>query len=145
MGNIESCCAYGAPPRVDNHRTPKLKPGGAYNRSRANGHYAHQQLRNDFDGVSPDPGGLKGGPPRSEESCGNLQHISEREPDDWEEDPSLHPTRETLFMEKTKKSIQSKKILNVKVFCERSRECKRWEKEGNLWKKRVQIFKHHLD
>ena len=34
--------------------------------------------------------------------------ISEREPDDWEQDPSLHPTRETLFMEKTKKSIQSK-------------------------------------
>merc|ERR1712086_1244396 len=44
------------------------------------------------------------GPPRSEESCGNLQHISEREPDDWEQDPSLHPTRETLFMEKIKKS-----------------------------------------
>merc|ERR1712038_890766 len=45
------------------------------------------------------------GPTRSEESCGNLQHISEREPDDWEEDPSLHPTRETLFMEKSKQAI----------------------------------------
>ena len=43
-----------------------------------------------------------------EESISNLQHISEREPDDWEEDPSLHPTTETLFMEKSKESIQSK-------------------------------------
>ena len=111
--------------------------------------FLFQQLRNEYDGISPDPGGTNrgfpgtSGPPRSEESCGNLQHISgdlektnyytsfnleiiqilsykkciliynfflisEREPDDWEQDPSLHPTRETLFMEKTKKSIQSK-------------------------------------
>jgi hypothetical protein len=41
------------------------------------------------------------------ESSGNLQHISEREPDDWEEDPSLHPTTETMFMEKSKQSIRS--------------------------------------
>ena len=31
------------------------------------------------------------------ESCGNLQHISEREPDDWEEDLSLHPTHVGRF------------------------------------------------
>jgi len=37
---------------------------------------------------------------------GNLQHISEREPDDWEDDPSLHPTTETMFMEKSKQSIR---------------------------------------
>ena len=45
MGNVESCCAYGASPRSD--RTPKLKPGGAYRGSnnRSNGHYAHQQVR----------------------------------------------------------------------------------------------------
>ena len=70
-------------------------------------------------GISSHPGqgGLytSGGPGsnnshqvRHEESIGNLQHISEREPDDWEEDPSLHPTTETLFMEKSKQSIQSK-------------------------------------
>jgi hypothetical protein len=41
-----------------------------------------------------------------DESMGNLQHISEREPDDWEEDPSLHPTTETIFMEKSKQSIK---------------------------------------
>ena len=34
-----------------------------------------------------------GEPPRQSESCAELQHISEREPDDWEEDPSLHPTQ----------------------------------------------------
>jgi len=31
----------------------------------------------------------------------------QKENHDWEQDPSLHPTRETLFMEKTKKSIQN--------------------------------------
>jgi hypothetical protein len=45
--------------------------------------------------------------PKPEEGAGNLQHISEREPDDWETDPSLHPTTGTLFMEKSKQSIQS--------------------------------------
>ena len=45
---------------------------------------------------------------RDAPSVGNLQHISEREPDDWEEDPSLHPTTETMFMEKSKQAIQSK-------------------------------------
>jgi hypothetical protein len=54
------------------------------------------------------PGSNNSHPVRHEESIGNLQHISEREPDDWEEDPSLHPTTETLFMEKSKQSIQSK-------------------------------------
>ena len=74
MGNVESCCTYGASPRPD--RTPKLKPGGAYRgtSSRANGHYHHQQFRNEFDGISPDPNGTdpRNGPSRSEESCGNF-------------------------------------------------------------------------
>ena len=30
---------------------------------------------------------------------------SEREPDDWEDDPSLHPTHTTMFMEKSKQAI----------------------------------------
>jgi len=58
--------------------------------------------------TSGGPGSTNGHQVRHEESIGNLQHISEREPDDWEEDPSLHPTTETLFMEKSKQSIQSK-------------------------------------
>ena len=44
---------------------------------------------------------------RVSESCGNLQHISEREPDDWDLDPSLHPTTETMFMEKSKQLRRS--------------------------------------
>ena len=32
---------------------------------------------------------------------------SEREPDDWEDDPSLHPTQTTMFMEKSKSAIQN--------------------------------------
>ena len=32
---------------------------------------------------------------------------SEREHDDWEDDPSLHPTQTTMFMEKSKSAIQN--------------------------------------
>ena len=32
-------------------------------------------------------------------------YFSEREPDDWEDDPSLHPTHTTMFMEKSKQAI----------------------------------------
>ena len=34
-----------------------------------------------------------------------LLYLSEREPDDWEDDPSLHPTHTTMFMEKSKQAI----------------------------------------
>lgn len=44
---------------------------------------------------------------KREESMATLPHISEREPDDWEDDPSLHPTTETIFMEKSKQSIRN--------------------------------------
>ncbi|XP_022191984.1 cyclin-Y [Nilaparvata lugens] len=40
--------------------------------------------------------------PEGEESIGNLQHISEREPEDWNEDPSFHPKAGTIFMERSK-------------------------------------------
>nr|CAG4644013.1 EOG090X07IC [Lepidurus arcticus] len=43
--------------------------------------------------------------PRREESAANLQHISEREPDDWQSDPSLHPTAGPIFMERSKAAI----------------------------------------
>ncbi len=121
MGNVESCCAYGSSPREN--RTPKLKTGGGYHgpNHRLNGHSYRNKSGGDYAdgsgigvGISGHPGGggghfdRGGGPLRSDESVGNLQHISEREPDDWDQDPSLHPTVETIFMEKSKKSIQSK-------------------------------------
>ncbi|KAL7287994.1 cyclin-Y-like protein 1 [Trichogramma pretiosum] len=40
-------------------------------------------------------------------SVNNLQHISEREPDDWDSDPSIHPSAATIFMERSKKSIEN--------------------------------------
>lgn len=41
-----------------------------------------------------------------EESSGNLQHISEREQDDWNTDPSVHPKVATIFLERSK--VESK-------------------------------------
>lgn len=41
-----------------------------------------------------------------EESVGNLQHISEREPDDGDTDPSVHPKVGTIFLERSK--VESK-------------------------------------
>lgn len=35
---------------------------------------------------------------------GNVQHISEREPEDWDTDPSLHPKAGTIFIERFKSS-----------------------------------------
>jgi len=43
--------------------------------------------------------------PRRAESTANLQHISEREPEDWQSDPSLHPKTETIFMERSRAAI----------------------------------------
>ena len=117
MGNLESCCAYGS-------SSSSRRDGKVSRKQRGNGH--HSSSGQGFDprveygdgvrssGVFNHPmgplggGGYNANPPRHEESIGNLQHISEREPDDWEEDPSLHPTTGTLFMEKSKQSIQSK-------------------------------------
>lgn len=45
------------------------------------------------------------GEPGREESTNNLQHISEREPEDWQADPSLHPKAETIFMERSRAAI----------------------------------------
>jgi len=129
MGNIKSCCSYGSPTSSPSRNDSKHSKDGRGKR-RTNGHYSGSiqgRARDDYageysavtSGVSSHPGqgGLytSGGQPgsnnshpvRHEESIGNLQHISEREPDDWEEDPSLHPTTETLFMEKSKQSIQN--------------------------------------
>lgn len=84
MGNKHSCCAY-ASPQV----TRKDGVGGT---SGIGG------SRNRFEEYLPE----------GEESVGNLQHISEREPEDWDADPSLHPKAGTIFMERSKASIESK-------------------------------------
>jgi len=88
MGAKHSCCAYSSP-RLDRGKKGKGKRG----REAAEADPYEQRQNN------TELGG------KVSESCGNLQHISEREPDDWEEDPSLHPTQGTMFMEKSKQSL----------------------------------------
>ncbi|KAF4518027.1 hypothetical protein B566_EDAN009260 [Ephemera danica] len=83
MGNKHSCCAYASP----------------------------QVTRKDGVGGSSGIGGSRSRfeeyLPEGEESIGNLQHISEREPEDWDADPSLHPKAGTIFMERSKASIEN--------------------------------------
>ena len=47
-----------------------------------------------------------------EEDCFNLQHISEREPEDLETDPSSHPKVGPLFMQRSRSDIKG-----MKDFC----------------------------
>ena len=75
MGAKHSCCAYSSP-RTDRSKKSKSKGRDSLEAER----YEPRQNNADLAG-------------KVSESCGNLQHISEREPDDWEEDPSLHPTQ----------------------------------------------------
>nr|CAD7255897.1 unnamed protein product [Timema shepardi] len=53
--------------------------------------------------------------PEGEESIGNLQHISEREPEDCDSDPSLHPMAGTIFMERSKASIETVELNTTSV------------------------------
>lgn len=91
MGNKSSCCAWRGSRR-------SLSDGKSWSK--------HGR---EFDGdeyPGNDPGGGHDALVR-EESGPNLQHISEREPDDVERDPSVHPSATTLFIERSKKAIQS--------------------------------------
>lgn len=45
--------------------------------------------------------------PEGEVSSNNIQHISEREPDDGDIDPSQDPIAKTIFMERSKASIEN--------------------------------------
>ena len=54
--------------------------------------------------------------PKHEESFANLQHISEREPEDWQADPSLHPKAETIFMERSRAAIHGNFLYSVCLF-----------------------------
>lgn len=90
MGNKHSCCVYSSP---RHNRGSKTRNGGRNGNVR------------DYNEDQYEP---RDATNKRDESVGNLQHISEREPDDWEEDPSLHPTTETMFMGKSRQSIQSK-------------------------------------
>lgn len=88
MGAKHSCCAYSSPRTENRNKKDKIRGRES---SRESDRYEPAQINNISQKVS--------------ESRGDLQHISEREPDDWEDDPSLHPTHTTMFMEKSKQAI----------------------------------------
>ena len=123
MGNATSCCVYTRRPGTSSSgSTPSSGHKVKKQQRRKNGHYVPTQIpggnlrvTEEYHVSSNDPtvSGSVGVAGQREESVGNLQHISEREPDDWEEDPSLHPTTETMFMGKSKQSIQSKSIVPI--------------------------------
>ncbi|KAF7990029.1 hypothetical protein HCN44_008703 [Aphidius gifuensis] len=78
MGNKNSCCGYSSPQS------------------------SRKELGNDTGGKS-----FEEHLPEGEFSVTNLQHISEREPEDWDSDPSLHPCAGTIFMERSKQAIEN--------------------------------------
>uniref|UniRef100_A0A0K2SZM7 Uncharacterized protein n=1 Tax=Lepeophtheirus salmonis TaxID=72036 RepID=A0A0K2SZM7_LEPSM len=108
MGNNQSCCSYSLSRSSgsENERRKKNEKGGR-KESSSNG-TLNFPTKSDSTPNLGNNGSMVPSTKKREESCGNLQHISEREPDDWEEDPSLHPTTETIFMEKTKRILQPK-------------------------------------
>ena len=79
MGNKHSCCAYSSP------QLGRKELQGDGNTRSFEEHLAEGEI-----------------------SINNLQHISEREPEDWDSDPSLHPCAGTIFMERSKQAIESK-------------------------------------
>lgn len=76
MGNKNSCCSFGSPSPPA--RKAKAKDPPVFEETR----------RNDF--------------PDGAVSTNNLQHISEREGDDGDADPSVDPSAATLFLERSK-------------------------------------------
>ena len=81
MGNKSSCCSFGSPSPPA--RKAKTKDPPVFEEAR----------RNDFtDGAV---------------STNNLQHISEREGDDGDADPSVDPTTATLFLERSKQNVEN--------------------------------------
>ncbi|XP_043215344.1 cyclin-Y-like protein 1 [Amphibalanus amphitrite] len=103
MGNRQSlCCEGGSPP--------------AGRRSLREDRYMTAGGSTPAGGVSSTVSGTPAGaaetdgrePARQrDESAANLQHISEREPDDLNDDPSLHPSVGPLFVERSKSSIEN--------------------------------------
>ena len=84
---------------------------------------------------------LESNEPGRAESTANLQHISEREPEDWQSDPSLHPKAETIFMERSRAAIHGMFCCcllqclphNKSIFIHRRVREKKKSTSGMLW------------
>lgn len=81
MGNKNSCCSFGSPSPPA--RKAKAKDPPVFEETRSSSWPEH--------GVSTN----------------NLQHISEREGDDGNADPSVDPSAATLFLERSKQSLEN--------------------------------------
>ncbi|XP_064598202.1 cyclin-Y-like [Liolophura sinensis] len=82
MGNKQSCCIYASPKSSRDQRKEAYRPAAAH---------AEDRQRNSQASYSNVP---------------ILQHISEREPEDNEADPSNNPTASTMFIARSKSEIQ---------------------------------------
>lgn len=123
MGNKSSCCAYSSP-------QVGRKELGSESATR----------------------GLEEHLPEGGVSVNNLQHISEREPEDWDSDPSLHPSAGTIFMERSKQAIESmyscaKMVLRFAIRrseeLPRSLQLRALNKKRNSLMGRTVLFRRH--
>ncbi|XP_013390644.1 cyclin-Y-like protein 1 [Lingula anatina] len=73
----------------------------------------------------------------------NLQHISEREPEETDGDPSNHPTTGTLFLSRSKADLQ--KLANAKVNRRKSQYDNHVHNHGKLHKKYSSCSTIYLD
>lgn len=83
MGNRNSCCSTDSPPARYHYKDAEGKG--------AHGNFGH----------------VNSAAILREETSGNLQHISEREPD-TEVDPSIHPQAQPTFMERSRSEVRLK-------------------------------------
>lgn len=98
MGNKNSCCAYSSP---QSDRKSKDIPPVYEERHHIHQHNSQHQLDGHGGGSASSTAAVH----QSEEVNDNpqhLQHISEREGVEGEEDPSVDPTAATMFLERSK-------------------------------------------
>jgi hypothetical protein len=88
MGNTNSCCSFSSPSPPARNKQKSKDPPAVFEDHHTN-HHQHRR-------------------PEHEISSNNIQHISEREGDEKDdEDPSCHPSAATLFLERSKQSFDN--------------------------------------
>ncbi|KAH8248861.1 hypothetical protein KR032_003877 [Drosophila birchii] len=114
MGNKNSCCAYSSPqsdrkskdmPPVFEERHQLSHPPHTSQHHQTDGHHgsmAAVHLHHHHHGHHQQSNQQGTGSGDNFENQANLQHISEREALEGEEDPSVDPTAATMFLERSK-------------------------------------------
>lgn len=110
MGSQHSCCVCGgaaSPSPESSHRNGSTSTHLQSSQRSTQYHHHHlQQQHQRPSQLSIDKSGATTANCSAPGSA-NLQHISEREPDDWNDDPSLHPSVGPLFLQKTQTCSQN--------------------------------------